>query len=433
MKAMKKIYFLLVALFLMNGVGAQWVQQKPGTTRGFHSVYFTDSVTGYVVGNAGIILKTINGGSNWTDIYQGILNQPLHSVYFTDVNTGYAVGGYVEITPEPIPQWIMHQVILKTTNAGVTWTTLSSGTNYPLYSVYFTNAYTGFAVGEDVDGHNFGNSGVLLRTFNGGATWTRRSIPGNSGYGLTSVHFPDANHGYIVNSGGYYPGGNIIKTIDGGSTWTTLPIGPDYYIAAVYFTDVNTGYAVGSRSVGISDGIILKTIDGGSTWTDVYQGKTGQMLNSVYFPDANTGYAVGESGTILKTTNGGTSWNTLSSGTDNSLASVYFIDANTGFVVGEGGTILKTTNGGGHPQGMNDQHSTLNSLKIFPNPSSDKITISATVKGPLYIINLKGQQLLQHEITNSTTTIDLHTLPGGVYIVKLFGEEGLQVVKFIKK
>ena len=51
-------------------------------------------------------------------------------------------------------------------------------------------------------------------------------------------------------------------------------------------------------------GTILKTINGGSTWTPQFSG-TNESLNSVFFTDVNTGYVVGSSGTILKTTNGG--------------------------------------------------------------------------------------------------------------------------------
>ncbi len=73
---------------------------------------------------------------------------------------------------------------------------------------------------------------------------------------------------------------------------------------------------------------------------------TTRDLKGVFFTDANNGVAVGEGGTILRTTNGGTTWTTQRSGTVNHLCSVFFTDANTGFAVGEAGTILHTTNAG---------------------------------------------------------------------------------------
>jgi photosystem II stability/assembly factor-like uncharacterized protein len=73
---------------------------------------------------------------------------------------------------------------------------------------------------------------------------------------------------------------------------------------------------------------------------------TTERLWGVSFTDANTGTVVGWNGTILHTTDGGTTWTPQSSGTTNRLYGVYFTDANTGTVVGSFGEILRTTNGG---------------------------------------------------------------------------------------
>jgi photosystem II stability/assembly factor-like uncharacterized protein len=73
---------------------------------------------------------------------------------------------------------------------------------------------------------------------------------------------------------------------------------------------------------------------------------TGEWLFGVTYTDANTGTAVGRSGTILRTTDGGTTWVSQTSGTSNNLFGVSFTDANTGTAVGFNGTILRTTDGG---------------------------------------------------------------------------------------
>jgi len=72
----------------------------------------------------------------------------------------------------------------------------------------------------------------------------------------------------------------------------------------------------------------------------------GNILNSVDFIDQNTGWAIGQGGTILKTTNAGSTWITQSNGTINLLNSVSFADVNNGLIAGWGGMIIKTTNGG---------------------------------------------------------------------------------------
>src|SRR5208283_3583242 len=83
-----------------------------------------------------------------------------------------------------------------------------------------------------------------------------------------------------------------------------------------------------------------------SQWTWQNPLPQGNSLKSVYFTDFNTGYCAGECGTIMKTLNGGTSWNILKSGTTNNLFYLSFTDINTAYAAGANGTILKTADGG---------------------------------------------------------------------------------------
>src|SRR5690348_15133146 len=69
-------------------------------------------------------------------------------------------------------------------------------------------------------------------------------------------------------------------------------------------------------------------------------------LYAVSAPDSNTIVTVGNAGRILRSTDGGATWNSLNAGTTVSLISVSFTDANSGTTVGPGGTILRTTDGG---------------------------------------------------------------------------------------
>ncbi|MDQ1266314.1 MAG: hypothetical protein QG635_1466, partial [Bacteroidota bacterium] len=80
-------------------------------------------------------------------------------------------------------------------------------------------------------------------------------------------------------------------------------------------------------------------------WETMNSG-TSNQLNSVYFFNTLTGIVVGNSGTILKTTDGGTTWSSKSSGTSYDLISVYFVNSTTGFAVGAAGITLKTDNTG---------------------------------------------------------------------------------------
>jgi photosystem II stability/assembly factor-like uncharacterized protein len=110
-------------------------------------------------------------------------------------------------------------------------------------------------------------------------------------------------------------------------------------LRSVYFSDENTGYAVGNL------GTALMTIDGGKNWS-ILNTNTTKNLNDVYFINANYGFAVGDSGTIIKTINHGATWSTLVSGVNENLYSVFFTDSLTGHSCGQNGKIIKTTDGG---------------------------------------------------------------------------------------
>jgi hypothetical protein len=246
---------------------------------------------------------------------------------------------------------------------------------------------------------------------------------------LISVHFPSKDTGYIL--GGIFSiGGIYLKTTDGGTNWTMKPWGPwPALMMSLFFTNTSTGYVVGYNT-------ISKTTDGGENWEVHHLNPSVDGLNSVFFTNLNTGYIVGDYGTILKTIDGGANWMLQNSCTHHRLNSVYFTDENTGYAVGADGIIVKTNDGGGYPFGTNDYLSNSINLKIYPNPSSTQITIETSeipTQSHISILNISGQQLLQQEIPEAITTIDVRTLPGGVYFLRVTGETGVQVGKFIKQ
>ncbi len=120
--------------------------------------------------------------------------------------------------------------------------------------------------------------------------------------------------------------------------WTTQTSGTSNQLNGVYFISSTQGWVVGAS------GTILTTSNGGTTWTAQTSG-TSNNLNSVYFTSSTQGWAVGASGTILTTSNGGTTW-TAQTGNGRDYSSVYFTSATQGWVVGAFGTILTTINGG---------------------------------------------------------------------------------------
>ena len=127
---------------------------------------------------------------------------------------------------------------------------------------------------------------------------------------------------------------------DGPTGWfwqSPLPQGNT--LLDVCVIDANTAAAVGEA------GTILRTTDGGASWETQISGTTSRLMG-VSFADANTGTVVGYNGTILRTVNGGATWERQVSPTGESLVDVCFANADTGIAVEYDGGILRTTDGG---------------------------------------------------------------------------------------
>jgi photosystem II stability/assembly factor-like uncharacterized protein len=127
-------------------------------------------------------------------------------------------------------------------------------------------------------------------------------------------------------------------------------------LSSVHFVDVNNGWAVGYASGASGDdsfGTILKTVNGGQTWQlnrKIISFEVARGLGGVFFTDASKGWVVGDEGSIFRTIDAGSNWDEQNSGLPaDSLVGfedVCFSSATTGCIVGKSGTILRTGNGG---------------------------------------------------------------------------------------
>jgi len=130
--------------------------------------------------------------------------------------------------------------------------------------------------------------------------------------------------------------------------WTTLGRVTGATLTRLSFLDSLNGWVVGDS------GTILKTTNGGTTWVQ-QESNTQWKIHEVFFLDAMHGWALAlvlpdttfEYGTILfKTTNGGEQW-TQTWYPDDLYQTLAFQDPLTGWMAGERGKILATTDGGG--------------------------------------------------------------------------------------
>ncbi len=123
--------------------------------------------------------------------------------------------------------------------------------------------------------------------------------------------------------------------------WNQLNSGTANDLSAIHFLNVSTGYVAGAA------GTVLRTTNGGASWQNVSPAGVTANLNGLYVFDAPSDrvVVVGDGGMILVTTNGGAGWSTVSSGLTDDLFSISFA-SQTGVCGGGSQAILKSTDAG---------------------------------------------------------------------------------------
>ncbi len=208
------------------------------------------------------------------------------------------------------------------------WIQQYTGTTANLYSIKFINKYTGWTCG----------AGVILKTTNSGNNWAILNLPVSKQ--LFKIHPVDSNVIYCV---GMFE--TIIKSTNGGMNWQVIRDGPymsnTYYCC--YFINQNTGWISGG-----AEQKILKTTNGGVSFDSIVTYTPG-FINDIYFRDSLTGLYCDNDGSVRKTTNGGYNWfliNIPIGGYSYDFRNFSFINNQTGWTLTYSGKIFKTTDFG---------------------------------------------------------------------------------------
>ncbi|RQW79369.1 MAG: hypothetical protein EHM79_20720, partial [Geobacter sp.] len=121
--------------------------------------------------------------------------------------------------------------------------------------------------------------------------------------------------------------GIILKTTNGGSSWSKISVDTIPGLKAVCFTSVDVGYAGGYQN------FLMKTTDGGFSWTQIIIDTKLWYFNNIEFWDANNGVVVSYPSSIYFTIDGGTTW-TPGFGIKHSVEDICYVDSNNLFIVG---------------------------------------------------------------------------------------------------
>jgi photosystem II stability/assembly factor-like uncharacterized protein len=243
----------------------------------------------------------------------------LESVYFIDVNTGWAAG--------------KNNTILKTADGGKTWSRAlvreEGGNDFS--SIFFTNAKEGWAQGR-----------ILLHSSDGGETWRPASpLPDQKDLGEGS-----AVDSIRLQTGKFGTSDRIYKSEDGGTTWAAVSRLPRNDFEPIFALDPQHIWVVGDY------GRYALTADGGATWQQPPM-PVKCTLRRIYFVSPKIGWILpsDHNGGPLATTDGGLTWASqyAGAGQNRPLRDIHFVDERNGFLlVGSNrpDVVYRTSDGG---------------------------------------------------------------------------------------
>lgn len=331
---MKKSFFTISLTFLLilfsgnQNVFSQWSQNwkwSMGNPTGddIRFIKMISESEWIGLGFNGGLIKTTNGGLNWTsrsDVtsYTGYNPPRIRDGWFFDSNNGFATGDFS-----------FNGFISKTSNGGNTWSNATlPGTT--ITAIYFLNSSTGYAAGSYLSS--------AYKTTNGGVNWTAMAMGGTDQF--NDIFALDANNIYAVG------GKNFYKSTDGGTIWNHVETTSNYASHfSIFFKDANTGFLGGDA------GSFYFTSDGGSSWVSRPAPATDKIMKEIQFNDPEI-LLVGDENNLYRSTNYGLNWDILnfssSAPPDNITNSMYSVDriANTIVITGFSGLIYKSTDNG---------------------------------------------------------------------------------------
>jgi photosystem II stability/assembly factor-like uncharacterized protein len=289
----------------LNG-GSTWELKNTGlaASGNLYGISATDSLNCWVgwlktTGTPASIYRTTDGGTSWTLQWSLAGSFPDGIKMF---NSNYGIFIY-DPTGNGQPYQFRY-----TTNGGTNW-------NLSPTSPIATNEYGVINAFDFIDTNYIwvgsantvttGTTSNIFRTTNGiNGTWSTAVVPGTAGtQGLyyQAIGFTDINNGLAGSSEG-----DIVKTTDGGATWTAVspPAALSVFSAIGMYGFKDGSNVIRMSAVDATAYHCFKTTDFGSTWTEEVlpaEGATGGIQH-MQFVNANLGFSGGQGGTIMKFT-----------------------------------------------------------------------------------------------------------------------------------
>lgn len=228
--------------------------------------------------------------------------------------------------------------VLRTTDGGVTWQGTTADTNgLQLESIHFVSPNVGYTSG----------GGRILRTDNGGATWSDVSPKQLQFSELWGCFFVSADTGVVIGGGCFGDQQNFYRTTNGGQSWSLFQtsFADAGMTDAMLYSGNGLGYASGS-------GTVWQTLDGGRSWalfllTGGYDWQEEiTNIDSTFLLPVSGSPCGGDAtrGGIRMTTDNGTTWQRYATGFN--MYGSFLLDNKRGWACGGSGSAYYTPDGG---------------------------------------------------------------------------------------
>lgn len=388
-----------------------------------NSIKFESVTTATLVGQDGLILRTEDGGLNWTEQTSGITNVLNSNDY---VN-------YINDNGEDIKLQIAvgeNGVILKSVDNGTTWQIKTSGTTEHLNDVTIYAPNTILVCG---------NNGTLLKSADFGETWTAISI--NTTANLNEIASTGPSLMEVRISSVVVGNGGVIFVSTDNDEWFEIASGTTENLLTAAFMESNVVCAG-------DNGTILKSVNYGAAWTAATSGITTKIFD-IKFVSANVLVGTSENGIIARSEDLGETWSTIITPAEVDLYAVNFGSESFGISIGKESTELYTTDGGATwiasivpPSASKNTNDPVNLSQNYPNPFNPSTVISynvtdnANVSIKVYDMTGREVRTLVNSFQNAGTysvNFNATNLASGIYFYVLRVNSGsMEITKTMK-
>lgn len=406
MKIISKFLLIIFTISLSHNLSlSQWVQTTSGTSSFLTSIQCISNTTNYAAGFGGTVLKSTNSGQSWQTLTSPSASN-INKIFFPP--TGSATTGWVATTG-----------VYKSTNGGINWVQqLTSGS---FSDLAFIDLNTGFAV----------RTTIVSKTTNGGTNFTNISYTANTAINASKIKHVIGQTVMVLGVDNANDTTFVFRSTNLGDTWTQIFKTPGVFFD-MNFVNSSTGIMCGDN------GLTKRTTNGGTSWNTVTTPESNDLLG-IHFASSSIVYMVGSGGIILKSTNAGVNWFSQTCPVTSNLRAINVFPADdNGIIVGASGTVLRTTNGGitSLVQTGNEIPERFSLKQNYPNPFNPqtKITFSIPLsrgvsEGRGVFTSLKVYDILGKEAAllvnenlspgNYTIDFDASALPSGTYFYRI--------------